>query len=109
MSEIIVYRSSRRPSVHTFIYISKTSKPNATKFYLKHHWGGGRLHWVLVQIRSGLWLPWQQIAPIEIEWGKRRHHVLSNVFDRIRLIPAGNDDMYESLDEFEIWPDSTTE
>ena len=22
---------------------------------------------------------------------------------------AGNDDMHESLDEFEIWPDSTTE
>ena len=30
-------------------------------------------------------------------------------FYRILLIPAGNDDKYESLDEFEIWPDSTTE
>ena len=23
------------------VYISKTSRPNATKFYLKHHWGHG--------------------------------------------------------------------
>ena len=28
-------------------------------------------------------------------------------FDRILFILAGNDDMHESLDEFEIWPDST--
>ena len=46
MGELIVYRSSRRQSVRpcvrshfqTYVYISKTSKPNATKFYLKHHW-----------------------------------------------------------------------
>ena len=30
-------------------------------------------------------------------------------FDRILFILAGNDDMHESLDEFEIWPDSTTD
>ena len=41
--------------------------------------------------------------------GKRRHHVFSNVFDRILFILAGNDDMHESLDEFEIWLDSTTD
>ena len=43
MGELIVYQSSRRPSVrvsvHTFKHIFKTSGPNATKFYLKHHWG----------------------------------------------------------------------
>ena len=47
MGELIVYRSSRRPSVRPSVcpstlsnmYISKTSRPNATKFYLKHHWG----------------------------------------------------------------------
>ena len=26
-------------------------------------------------------------------------------FDQILFILAGNDDMHESLDEFEIWPD----
>ena len=28
---------------------------------------------------------------------------------RSLFILAGNDDMHESLDEFEIWPDSTTD
>ena len=44
-----------------------------------------------------------------IPWEKRRHHVFSNVLDRILFILAGYDDMHESLDEFEIWPDSTTD
>ena len=29
-------------------------------------------------------------------------------FDRILFIFAGNEDMYKSLNEFEIWPDATT-
>ena len=49
--ELIVYQSSRRPSVRACvraftllnINISETSGPIATKFYLKHHWGGGKL------------------------------------------------------------------
>ena len=68
---------------------------------------GERLQLVLIEIGSELWFPWQQIAPIELQWEKRRHHVFSNAFDRILFILAGNDDMHESLDEFEIWPDST--
>ena len=52
--ELIVYQSSRRPSVCASvrpcvlaftllnINISETSGPNATKFYLKHYWGGGK-------------------------------------------------------------------
>ena len=32
----------------------------------------------------------------------------SAVLDRIHFILAGNDDIHESLDEFEIWPDPTT-
>ena len=48
--ELIVYQSSRRLSVclsvcvFTFsnINISETSWPIATKFYLKHHWVGGK-------------------------------------------------------------------
>ena len=51
--ELIVYRSSRRPYVPTDIRasvrvstlsnmnISETNGSIATKFYLKHHWGGG--------------------------------------------------------------------
>ena len=44
--EPIVYQSSRRLSVYclqTFsnLNISTTSGPIVTKFYMKHHWGGG--------------------------------------------------------------------
>ena len=48
-------------------------------------------------------------SPHRVIMGKRRHHVFSNVFDRILFILAGNDDMHESLDEFKNWPDSTTD
>ena len=47
--ELIVYRSSRRPSVRVCVRvftlsnmnISETNGSIATKFYLKHHLGGG--------------------------------------------------------------------
>ena len=47
--ELIVYRSSRRPSVRACVRvftlsnmnISETNGSIATKFYLKHHLGGG--------------------------------------------------------------------
>ena len=79
------------------------------KFYLKHHWGGGKasvgfdLDWIrtLVSMATD--------SSLRVVMGKRRHHVSSNVFDQIRFILAGNYDMHESLDEFEIWPDSTTD
>ena len=37
----------------------------------------------------------------------RRRHVLSNVFDRIHFILAGNDNIHKSLNEFEIRRDPT--
>ena len=48
MGELIVYRSSRRPSVRPCVRaftlsnmnISATSGPILTRFNLKHHWGG---------------------------------------------------------------------
>ena len=42
---------------------------------------------------------------IGLQWEKRRHHVFSNVFDRIHFILAGNDDIDKSLNEFEIRQD----
>ena len=54
--------------------------------------------------RCDHWFPWQQIG---LQWEKRRHHVFSNIFDRISFILAGNDDMYKSLNEFEIRRDQT--
>ena len=35
-------RRRRRRSPFSNIYISKTYRPNATKFYRKHHWGEGK-------------------------------------------------------------------
>ena len=82
--------------------ISETSWLFGMKLYLKQHWGGGKAPVCFDpdRIRTH-WIPWQQIA--------RRHHVFSNAFDQILFILAGNDDMHESLDEFEIWPDLTTD
>ena len=50
IGELIVYRWSRRPSVRTCVRpftfsnmnISATSWLIGMKFYLKHHWGGGK-------------------------------------------------------------------
>ena len=50
IGELIVYRSSRRPSVGGCVRpltlsnmnISATSWAIGMKFYLKHHWGGGK-------------------------------------------------------------------
>ena len=41
-------------------------------------------------------------ATDRVKVGKRRHHVSSNVFDRLRFILAGNGDIHKSLNEFEI-------
>ena len=46
--------------------------------------------------------------PIDLKLGKRCHHIFSTIFDWILFIFAGNEDMYKSLNEFEIWPDATT-
>ena len=47
------------------------------------------------------------MAKDRVTVGKRRHHVFSNVFDRIHFILAGNDDIHKSLNEFEIRRDRT--
>ena len=47
-------------------------------------------------------------SPLTYNWGKRCHHIFSAIFDLILFIFAGNEDMFKSLYEFEIWPDVTT-
>ena len=68
---------------------------------------GERLHKVSGQIRSKLWFPWQQKAPIELQWEKRCLHLFSVVFDQIFFILAGNEDMHKISDEFEFPSDRT--
>ena len=41
------------------------------------------------------------MATDRVTVGKRRHHVFSNVFDWLRFILAGNNDIHKSLNEFE--------
>ena len=74
------------------------------KFYLKHDWGGRKASIAFDpdQIKTLVSISTDSSHRVS---EKRRHHVFSNAFDRILCILAGNDDMHESLDEFEIWPD----
>ena len=39
----------------------------------------------------------------------RRHHFFSVAIDPILFKLAGNEDMHNILDEFEFWPDQTTD
>ena len=143
--------------------ISATSGPITTKFYLKHHWAGGKAalgfgpdriktlvsmatessHRVIMEktvsrlffIRSfsylqammtcmrartslnfGLIGPWTaELAaldslkkiPIGLLWEKRCLHFFSAFLDQILFILAGKDNIHDSLDKFEIWPDPT--
>ena len=117
--ELIVYPCSgvrrprrlhcqRRCSPFSNMNISEVSRPIAIKFYLNHHWGRGKdaLGFGADQFRTLVSMATD--SSHRVIMGKRCHHVFSNVFDRIRFILQGNDDMHEVLDEFDIWSDSTT-
>ena len=57
--------------------------------------------------------PTAKLAALErlkkkILMGKRCCHFFSAILGWIHFILAGNNDIHESLDEFEIWPDPTT-
>ena len=80
--------------------ISATSWPIGMKFYLKHHWGGGK---------ASVGFDPDRIRTLVSMATVSSHRVISNAFGRILFILAGNDDMHESFDEFEIWPDWTTD
>ena len=87
--------------------LNTTNQP--TKFYLKHHWGGGKaaLGFDADQIRTLVSMATD--SSHRVIMGKGRHHVFLTVFDRILFILAGNDDIHKSLHEFEIRPDPTTD
>ena len=70
--------------------ISATSWPIGVKFYLKHHWGGGKASVCFDPdlIRT--------LVFMATDREKQHHHVFSNAFDQILFILAGNDDMHET-------------
>ena len=63
-----------------------------------------RLDKVLGQIGSKLWFPWQQKAPIDLQWGKWCLHLFSVVFDPILFILAGKEDMHKISNFGQIGP-----
>ena len=52
--------------------------------------------------KFGQMQPLVSMATDRVTVEKWRHHVFSNVYDRIHFILAGNDDIHKSLNEFEI-------
>ena len=88
--------------------ISKTRGPIATKFYLKHHWGGGKpaLGFGPDRIRTLVSMATDSSHRVIM---KTVLPVFSAVFDRILFILAGNYDIHKSLDEFEIRLNPTTD
>ena len=86
--------------------ISKTSRPIAIKFYLKHHWDGGKAAQGFGADQFRTLVSMATVSSHRVIMGKTASSRFLECFDRILFIPAGND---ESLDEFEIWPDSTTD
>ena len=53
--------------------------------------------------------PLVSMVTVRVMVGKTCLHFFSAVFDPFLPILAGNNDMYESSDEFEFWPDWTTD
>ena len=66
---------------------------------------GERLHMVLGQIGSTLWIPRQQKA--SFHWGKRCLQASTSTFDPIFVKLAGNEDRHKIPDEFEFQSDWT--
>ena len=91
------------------MYISAASWPITTKFYLKHHWVGGKaaLGFGPDRIRTLVSMATESSHRVIME--KRVSPLFSAVFHPILFIPAGNDDMHESWEEFEFRPDWTTD
>ena len=89
--------------------ISETRRQITIKFYLKHHWDGGKASVGFDPDGIRTLVSMATDSSHIVIMGKTASSRFLSVFDRILFILAGNDDMNESLDEFEIWPDSTSD
>ena len=77
------------------------------KFYLKHHSDGGKasVGFDLDLIRTLVSMT--SVSSHRVTVGKTASSNSRMFLIGTFLILAGNDDMHESLDNIEIWPDST--
>ena len=60
--------------------ISEASRLIAIKFYLKHHWGGGKDAWGFGADQFRTLVSMATVSSHRVIMGKRRHQVFSNVF-----------------------------
>ena len=90
--------------------ISASSGPITMKFYQKHHWygGGGEAANGFGPDRIKSLVSMATDSSHRIIMEKTVLPFFSAVCDPILFILAGNDDMHESSEEFEIPPDQTT-
>ena len=94
------------------INISETSRPITIKFYLKHHWDGGKaaLGFGADQIRTLVSMATDSSHTVIMGHLKNRcHHIISVDIDPIFFKLAGNKDMHNIMNEFEFRPDRTTD
>ena len=89
--------------------ISENNGSIATKFYLKHHWDGGKaaLGFWPDLIRTLVSKATESSHRVIME--KRCLQFFSAVFHPFLFMLAGNDDMHESSDEFEFRHTRTTD
>ena len=116
--ELIVYpcsgvrrcRCCRRRQPFSNMNISEASWPITIKIYLKHHWGGGKAAWGFGADQFRTLVSMATDSSHRVIMGKTASSSFLECFDSILFILADNDDhMHESLNEFEIWPDLTTD
>ena len=89
--------------------VSETNGPTAIKFYLKHHWGGGKAaiafgpDWIRTLFSMAT------DSSQRVIMGKNGVATFSRLFSSDHFILAGNEDMHESSGVFEVRPDPTTD
>ena len=89
--------------------ISKTNWSIATKFYLKHHWGGGLAALGFGPDRIRTLVSMATESSHRVIMVKMVSPLFLCCFHPILFILAGNKDMHESSDKFEFLPDWTTD
>ena len=86
-------------------YISATSAPILTIFYLNHHRGGRKAALGFGPDRIRTLMSMATDSSHRVIMGKCCQHSSAFIFDRIFFILAGNENLYNISDEFEIRPD----
>ena len=76
----------------------------AVKFYLKHHWDGGKAALGFEPDRTGTLVSMATDTSHRVIMGETTSSCLIGSFSFLQLTPY---DIHKSLDEFDIWQDST--